>query len=254
MKKNDQELVSIVVPVYNAAAFLDETIKTVQDQTYVNWELIFVDDGSSDDSISIIKRYQKKEFRIKLLSMGKNTGAALARNKGTASAKGSFLAFLDADDLWDKTKLQKQLAFMRKNNYAFSFTGYEFTDVNGAASGKRVHVPNSLTYRQALKNTTISTITVMFDLRKISRNKLYMPNIKSEDTATWWSILKDGTMAYGLNEILSYYRRSAGTLSANKLTAVRRTWTLYRKHQKLSLSYSLYCFCWYVFNATARRV
>lgn len=252
--KNGGDLISIVVPVYNAASFLKDTIKTVQDQTHTNWELIFIDDGSKDDSVLLIERYQKAENRITLLRMDKNVGAALARNKGTAAARGTFLAFLDADDLWDKRKLEKQLAFMRNNDCAFSFTGYEFADASGKGNGKKVFVPSRLTYRQALKNTTISTITVMFNLSKVERSKLYMPNIKSEDTATWWSILKDGETAYGLNEVLSYYRRSTDTLSANKFVAVQRTWALYRKHQKFNLLYSIYCFCWYLYNATARRV
>ena len=252
--KNGGDLISIVVPVYNAANFLKDTIKTVQDQTHTNWELIFVDDGSKDDSVLLIEGFQKADSRITLLRMDKNGGAALARNKGTAAAKGSFLAFLDADDLWDKRKLEKQLVFMRDNDCAFSFTGYEFADANGKGNGKKVFVPSRLTYRQALKNTTISTTSTMFDLSKVSRDELTMPDVKSEDTATWWNILRSGKTAYGLNEILAYYRRSAGTLSANKFVAVQRTWSLYRNQQKLNFFYSIYCFCWYIFNATARRV
>ena len=252
--KESGDLISIVVPVYNAAAFLKDTIKTVRDQTHENWELIFVDDGSKDDSVLLIQRYQKTDKRIKLLRMEKNSGAALARNKGTAAARGSFLAFLDADDLWHKEKLAKQLAFMHKNDCAFSFTGYEFADANGNGNGKKVFVPGRLTYRQALKNTTIWTSTVMFDLSKIEHTFIEMPNIKSEDTATWWNIMRQGIDAYGINEIMSYYRRTSGTLSSNKFVAIARIWKLYRSHQGLNVFYAAYCFCWYAFNATLRRV
>lgn len=253
MKKNS-DLVSIVVPVYNAASFLNDTIKTVQDQTYTNWELLFVDDGSKDDSVAIIKQHQKADARIKLLAMDKNSGAALARNKGTAAAAGAFLAFLDADDLWDKAKLQKQLAFMQKNDCAFSFTGYEFADETGKPNGKKVWIPQRLDYEEALGNTTIWTSTVMFNVSKIDRDLLMMPDIKSEDMATWWNVLKTGVTAFGLNEVLSFYRRSAGTLSSNKLEAIRRIWNLYRKHQKLSLLRSAKHFCFYAYRATIRRV
>ncbi|MSR89726.1 glycosyltransferase family 2 protein, partial [Patescibacteria group bacterium] len=126
MSKANNRLVSIVVPVYNAASFIDETIKTVLDQTYTNWELLLVDDKSTDKSVKLIKPYLTKDKRIKLLSNKKNSGAAISRNKGIDAAKGRYIAFLDADDLWLPTKLEKQVAFMQKQDCAFGFTGYEF--------------------------------------------------------------------------------------------------------------------------------
>jgi len=254
MKIIDQALVSIVVPVYNAEQFLVDTIKTVQNQTYPNWELILVNDGSKDKSVTIIEKYQKKDSRIKLISMDTNSGAALSRNKGVQRSKGRYLAFLDADDLWEKKKLEKQVAFMELKNSAFSFTGYEFADAAGIPNGKKVHIPTSMNYVQALKNTTIWTSTVMFDLEKLSKEDLYMPNVKGEDTATWWKILKKIDYVYGLNEILSYYRRTAESYSANKFKALRGTWNLYRTVEKLGIIKSSYNFTWYCFNAIKRRV
>ena len=252
MKK--EELVSIVVPVYNAEKFLKDTIQTVLEQTYPNWELLLVDDCSNDNSVGIIKEYVKDDKRIRLLKNEKNSGAALTRNHGIKEAKGTYLCFLDADDLWEKEKLEKQLKFMKDNCCAFSFTDYEFADSNGIPNGKKVKVPKTINYKQALKNTTIFTSTVMFDLRKLTKEDITMPNVKSEDTATWWKVLKKIEYAYGINNIMVLYRRSANTLSSNKIKAVKRIWDLYRNVEKLTFLASIYNFSWYCFNALKRRV
>lgn len=250
MKKG---LVSIIVPVYNAERFLEDTIKTVQDQTYENWELLLVNDCSKDNSKKVADKYLSN--KIKWIDMEKNSGAALTRNKGIEKSTGEFLCFLDADDLWDEDKLKKQIEFMRNNKCEFSFTGYEFADENGKPIGKKVFVPEKINYKQALKNTTIWTSTVMLDMTKLTKEDVYMPNVRrGQDTATWWKILKKIDYAYGLNENLSYYRRTDESLSANKITALKRTWNLYRNVEKLGLISSCYNFCWYCFNAIKRRV
>lgn len=251
---NKQPLVSIIVPVYNAERFIEETIQTVLDQTYANWELILVDDKSTDGSIKLITPYLKKDKRIKLIKSKTNLHAAQTRNKGIDAAKGRFIAFLDADDLWASSKLKKQVAFMLEKDCAFSFTGYEFADSTGKPNGKRVYVPCNITYRQALKNTTISTITVMLDTEKLSKDEIYMPSIKSEDTATWWKILRNIDCAFGLNETLSIYRRNKLTLSSNKLKAVKQTWDLYRVSESIGPIRSCYYFSHYIYKATMRRI
>lgn len=250
-----EELVSIIVPVYNAEKFLNDTINTVLKQTYENWELILVNDCSKDNSVKIIKEYQKNDKRIKLVNNKENSGAAISRNNGIDKSKGKYLCFLDADDLWDKNKLKKQIKFMKKLDCEFSFTGYEFADEKGKPNGTKVFIPEKINYRQALKNTTIWTSTVMFDMTKLTKEEIHMPNVKrGQDTATWWKVLKNITNAYGLNEILSYYRRTSDSLSANKLTALKRTWNLYRNVEHLNVFYSLYNFVWYCFNAVKRRI
>lgn len=248
------ELVSIVVPVYNAARFLRDTIASVQAQTYQNWDLIFVDDCSSDDSVSVIQESMSHDERIRLFINKQNSHAALTRNRGIDEATGRFIAFLDADDLWEPAKLEKQVAFMNRMDCEFTFTSYEFANTSGQPNGKKVHVPSSMNYKDALKNTTIFTSTVMFDMTKLSKNQIHMPNVKSEDSATWWKVLKNIECAYGLDEILSYYRRSDNSLSSNKLESVRRTWNLYRRVERLSLAYSTYNFVHYIINATLRRM
>lgn len=249
MKK---ELVSIIVPVYNASRFIENTIDTVMNQTYQNFELIFVDDLSTDDSMRKIKKYQDE--RIKIISLEKKGMAAGARNRGILEAQGEYICYLDADDLWDKDKLLKQITFMKEHSCAFSFTGYEFASELGIPIGKKVFIPSRLNYKQAIKNTTIFTSTVMFNMNYITKEEIFMPNIKSEDTASWWNILKHGYIAYGLNEILVLYRRSDHTLSSNKIEAIKRIWNLYRNHEKLNLPYSIICFICYAYHAVLRRV
>ncbi len=247
------DLVSIIVPVHNAEKFISDTISCIKSQTYDNWELILVDDGSTDSSARVILPFLTDE-RISLLTIKKAGGAAGARNKGLAASKGRFITFLDADDIWFEEKLEKQLKFMEKKDCAFSFTSYEFATSDGIGVDKIVRVPGEITYRQAVKNTTIFTSTVMFDTEKMDKALIEMPNVPSEDSATWWQILKTGIIGYGLDDALTLYRRSEGTLSSNKLTAIKRIWNLYRNVEHFSLPYSCYCFCFYAINAVFRRL
>ncbi|MBP3352743.1 MAG: glycosyltransferase family 2 protein [Lachnospiraceae bacterium] len=250
------ELVSIIIPVYCAEEYIKDTLESVRKQTYSNWELLLVADGEQDSTIPVIEEYIQKteEGRIRLFVQKQNQGAALARNRGVREAGGRFIAYLDADDLWDAEKLEKELAFMQKKDAAFAFTGYEFGDEQAVGTGKIVRVPEKLVYKEALKNTTIFTSTVMFDTSKISKEMLEMPNMKSEDTALWWKILRNGYDAYGLDENLVTYRRPQQSLSSNKLVAIRRIWDLYRKAEGLSIPYSCYNFCFWAIKAVWRRV
>ena len=250
------ELISIIVPVYNAEKYILETMDSVLVQTYSDWELLLVDDCSCDRSAETIAKYaeREKESRIRLIRQPSNQGAACARNRGLMEAQGRYIAYLDADDLWMPEKLEHELAFMRKKDAAFVFTGYEFADENGAGLGKVVRVPETLNYRQALSNTTIFTTTVMFDTEKISKEQLVMPQIKSEDTALWWRVLRSGQMAYGLDENLALYRRAGRTLSSNKLEALRRIWNLYRKAEGMGIISSAWHFCFWAVRAVWRRV
>lgn len=245
---------SIIVPVYNAQAFLAETIRAVQAQEETDWELLLVDDCSTDGSRQLIEKYAEADQRIRLVLQEKNYGAAAARNRGVDEAQGRYIAFLDADDLWRPRRLSAELAYMKKLDAGFVFSGYEFADENGVGMGKVVRVPKTLNYRQALKNTTIFTSTVLFDTEKLPKELIKMPLVKSEDTAAWWNILRHGYTAYGLDENLVLYRRSTGTLSSDKLEAIRRIWKLYRKVEGLGLFYSLYNFMFYAVRAVLRRI
>ncbi len=247
-----QDKVSIIVPVYNAQNYIEQTINSVLNQDYENWELLLVENGSVDDSVELIRQFE--DPRIKLIVMEGNVGAANARNEGMKQADGRYVSYLDADDLWQKNKLSLQINFMKEKEAAFSFTGYEFGDENAVGTGRVVRVPEKLVYKQALNNTTIFTSTVMFDTHKITKDRLYMPNVKSEDSALWFRILREGVTAYGLDENLVIYRRPGKSLSSNKIEAVRRIWNLYRKQEKLNFFYSAYLFVGWAFRAVKRRV
>lgn len=250
------ETVSIIVPVYNAEKYIVETMEHVAAQTYEDWELLLVVDGCGDDCARVIREYQKTtgEKRLRLMVNEENMGAARSRNRGLLAARGRYIAYVDADDLWRPEKLERQLQYMREKQAAFVFTGYEFADEQGAGTGRVVHVPSRLTYREALKNTTIFTSTVMFDTQRIPREMLEMPEIKSEDTALWWKVLREGHTAWGLDQNLVLYRRPRQSLSSNKLEAVRRIWNLYRRAEGLSVPYSLYNFCFWAWRAVMRRI
>lgn len=250
------DLVSIIVPVYNVKKYIVATIESVLAQTYTNWELLLIEDGSTDGTKELIEQYLQEhpDNRICFHIIEENIGAAAARNYGMDISKGRFVTYLDSDDLWMPDKLQKQVAFMMEKQAAFSFTGYEFADASGAGTGKVVEVPETINYKQALQNTTIFTSTVMFDTTLLPKSELHMPHVKSEDTALWWRILRGGMLAYGLQENMVRYRRIGNSLSSNKIEALRRIWNLYRKEEKLSIPFSAYNFCFWAWRAVKRRV
>lgn len=267
-----EEMVSIIVPVYMAQDYIAQTIEMVRGQTYKDWELILVDDASPDNSAAIIEgmmpeasrrklpqespgeEYVSGDGRIRLIRKEKNEGAARARNTGIGLAKGRYIAFLDADDVWRRNKLEKELAFIKDKQAAFAFTAYEFGDEDAKGLGKVVAVPERLNYRQALSRTVIFTSTVMFDMDKLTKELIRMPEVGSEDTATWWKVLRAGYTAYGLNEALVIYRRPKKSLSSNKLKAMKRIWYLYRKEEGLTVPVSAFCFCLWAVRATLRRI
>ena len=159
-------LVSIIMPSYNTAKYIGESIRSVQNQTYENWELIIIDDCSTDNSEEILKKYSLEDNRICYLKNEKNSGAAVSRNRGLRKAKGKWIAFLDSDDLWDKEKLEKQINFMLKNDYAFTFTDYRI-QLNGEWLPYIYTAPNIVTKRKMYNYCYFSTITVMYDLSLI---------------------------------------------------------------------------------------
>lgn len=294
MRDKENGLVSIIVPVYRAAAYIADTIGMVFSQTYGRWELLLVDDCSGDGSVEAAEKklagYEHHPAKITLVDAGnaaqdvetytahgdhigrieeyscgdgkkvflicknKNEGAAAARNTGIDLAGGQYIAFLDADDIWVSDKLERQLAFMKEKKAGFSFSAYEFGDEEAKPTGKIVHVPETLTYKKALSRTVIFTTTVVFDRNIVPDELIRMPQVESEDTATWWQILRAGYTAYGLDEVLAVYRRPARSLSSNKLKAVKRIWNLYRRQEKLSVFASAFYFVFWAYRATMRRI
>lgn len=249
-----KNLVSIIIPVYNAEKFINKTIESVLEQTYSEWELWLVDDGSEDKSEEIILSYTQRDKRIRYYKLPQNQGVSFARNKGIDLANGKYVSFLDADDYWKKEKLEKQIKFMENNMYEFTYTGYEFVNEYGESKGVVVKVPQKLNYKGALKNTIISTPGVIFNVDKLGKELIKMPNVFHEDTATWRKVLKQGYIAYGIDEALYCYRRNSNTLSSNKFNSLKKSWRLYRDIEKFGLIKSSYYFSWYAVNAVKKRI
>lgn len=249
------ELISIITPVYNCESLIEETIHCVLNQTYREWELILIDDCSTDNSEKIIKKMMNMDKRIKYFKLEENSGAAVARNKALEMSKGRFIAYLDSDDLWKKDKLEKQVEFMLDNDVAFSCTDYEKIKEDGTSLKKIIKIPKILDYNLYLRNTIIQTVGVMVDTSKTGKDLLKMPNIRRrQDAATWCQLLKAGFKCYEVPYCLSYYRIVNNSLSSNKIKAIKGTWYLYRNIEKLSFIKSLFCFIGYAFNAVKKRI
>lgn len=249
----DYGLVSIIMPSYNASRFITESIKSVIVQTYQNWELLIADDYSKDSSVEVIKKIIDKDQRIKLFSLLKNVGAAAARNVAIEHANGQYIAFLDSDDVWEPEKLERQLAFMKENKYAFTYSEYYVMEEDGKKTGSFIRIPSSLSYRQYLRNTIIGCLTVVIDRNIVGDFR--MPLIKSShDMALWLLIMKRGYKAYGIKEVLAGYRLVSTSNTAKKWKAAKDVWRVYRKIEHLSVLFSAFCFCGYVFNAVIKRM
>lgn len=246
------DLVSIIIPVYNASKYLAETIESINKQTYQNYEAIFIDDGSNDNSVEIIEKYKSHNSRMKIIKL-EHIGVSEARNIGIKNAKGRFLTFLDSDDIWFKDKLEKQVKFIKENDYAFVYCNFKYISDDGKKVSKEIKAGRKTDYNRGLQDIRILTITAMIDLNKVPKELCYMPNVMNEDVVTWWQILKNGYTAYGQDEVLAYYRKTKNSRSSKKhITAYYRL-KLYRNQENLKLGKALYCFFKYVLNAILKR-
>lgn len=248
-------LVSIITPTYNSEKFINETIKSVVDQTYKNWEIIIVDDCSNDKTCEKVIEWTKKDKRIKLIKQKRNLGAADARNVALDNSSGRFIAYLDSDDKWYSEKLSKQVEFMIEKNCGFSCCSYEVIDSYGESKNKYVYMKDKLDYMGFLTNNLLQTVGIMVDLNIVDRSKLVMPQMRRrQDAATWLQVLKSNHKCYGIKEVLAQYRRVEGSLSSNKIKAVRAIWYLYRDVEKLSFIVSVRCFIRYAILALWKRI
>lgn len=226
-----EELISIIMPAYNCEDYVGEALDLVIKQTYQNWELIVIDDCSSDKTSEIIKDYLLRDKRIKYHKLDKNSGAAVARNKAIDLATGKYMAFLDSDDLWSSDKLEKQINFMEKNKYVFTSTSYTKVDDNGNCLKIRYAKPK-LNYDGILKNGPGNS-TVIYNAEQLGKIKI--PNIrKRNDYVMWLKVIKKAKYLYGIEEPLASYRVRAGSLSKNKFALVKYQWKVYREIEKLS--------------------
>lgn len=243
--------VSIIMPLHNAADFVEDAIKSVLAQTRQDWELVIIDDKSSDNSADIVNAYSAKDSRIRLVKLEQNSGAAAARNKGLELAQGRYIAFLDSDDFWLPEKLEKQLAFMQKTNSPFTYTAYEKVNDSGHSVGK-IGVPKTVNYSQLLKTCYLGCLTVMLDRRYFG--EVRMPLIRRrQDYGLWLRLLKQVDFASGLNEVLGRYRVHNGSISSNKMVTATYTWRLYRDIENLGLVQSTYYFLHYSIRGVLRH-
>ena len=243
-------VVSIVTPTHNAEATLAATLASVQGQSFSQWEHILVDDASQDRTPDLLAAYCARESRARWIRFDQNQGAAAARNAAIDGAQGRYIAFLDSDDLWLPGKLKLQLAFMREKDVAFSFTGYDKIDEDGAFLGQ-VRVPPRQRYHDLLKNNTIGCLTAMYDTKKLG--KVMMPSIrKRQDLGLWLRLLKLTPHAYGMPDILAQYRIRPNSISANKLSAAKYTWRLYREVEQMSALKAGYYFLNYALNGVVK--
>ena len=247
------EIVSIITPSYNSSRFIADCVNSVIQQSYLDWEMLIVDDKSEDDSRKKIMGLAKKDSRIRYFFLDNNVGAAKARNIAIRQAKGRYIAFLDSDDIWNKRKLEKQISFMRDNNIAFSFSNYQVISEDGLKIINLVKVPYKITYHSYLKNTIIGCLTVILDKKIVG--EFEMPDIRSShDMALWLLIMRRGFDAYGLDETLAKYRMVSSSNTSNKLKAAIDVWKVYRDIEGLSCIYSTICFMGYAFNALKKRI
>lgn len=236
----DYGLVSIILPTYNTSKYIRETIESVLNQTYTNWELIVTDDCSSDGTVQIVEEYIKVDQRIKLFKLNRNSGAAVARNCSIDNAQGRYIAFIDSDDWWYPNKLEMQLDFMSRNHYEFVFSAFEYADELLKVIGVSFK-PKRISFCSLKRGNSIGTPGVLYDTQRIG--KVFMPNFKTgEDWATWLQIVKLTKYAYSINQPLWKYRLVQGSLSSDKMTQVYNNIKLYRQVLGYSILTSLLFF------------
>ncbi len=243
--------VSIITPCYNAMETLPKTVASVRQQSYAHWELILVDDHSSDGTYQHARQLSSEDPRIITLRLKQNGGAAKARNAGIKQAKGRYIAFIDADDCWEPDKLMRQIAEMKKKQWPLSYTAYTRFDSQGKLLNK-VGVPQEVNYRQLLKTNYIGCSTAIYDTDIVG--KVYMPELrKRQDYGLWLKILRSTSFAYGINESLTHYLVQEDSLSSQKRKAAAYNWQLYRNQENLSLLKSIYYFSHYVIRGILRN-
>ena len=231
------DLVSVIMPSYNTGRFIEESVRSVIAQTYENWELIIVDDCSNDNTDEVVKTFFN-DARIRYLKNEKNSGAAISRNKALREAQGKWIAFLDSDDIWENNKLEKQIKFMKKNDYHFSYTTYEEIDENSMTRGVLVSGPQKISKRMMYDYCWPGCLTVMYDAEHVGLVQIEDLK-KNNDYAIWLKVIKK-TPCYLLNECLSGYRIRSNSISRHsKLKLIKFHYLLYRNGEHQSIICSL---------------
>lgn len=244
---NNLPLVSIITPVYNSQEFIDETLDSVLAQTYTNWEMLLIDDCSSDRSVQIVQHRREQDPRFKLIQLAENSGSGVARNEGIKQASGKYIAFLDSDDIWVPEKLSLHVRFMEEHDSVFSHTSYGYLNEAGETINNTYHVSrNPVGYRDLLKRTEISCLTAMYNQEALG--KKYMPDVRrKQDYGLWLSILRGGEVSLPLDKELAFYRQRKGSATSKKHLLILQHIAFLRKYESLSLlSATYYTMHWLV--------
>jgi glycosyltransferase involved in cell wall biosynthesis len=247
----ENNLVSIIMPAYNAELYIASAIESILKQTYKHWELLVVNDASSDKTGKIVDQFRERDSRIHLHTNPTNSGIAESRNLALRNAKGRFIAFLDSDDLWLPEKLSTQLMFMHENNASIAYAGYSRVNEVGKHLGT-VIPPKLLTYRDLLKSNHIGNLTGIYDSQRLGKE--YFIQFKHEDYIAWLNLIKRAGCAHGIVQELANYRVYAGSASSNKLKTIGWQWRIYRDAEKLSIVKSCVLMIFYVWNAVLKRM
>ncbi len=241
------ELVSIITPSYNSEKFISETIQSVQNQTYKNWEMLIVDDFSQDKTVEIIKNFSKNDNRISQIALSENLGTGNARNIALKAAKGRYIAFLDSDDLWKPNKLEKQLDFLVKNKLPFTFSFYECINEEGKSLKKMIKSPKILSYNQLFFCNYVGNLTGIYDTSFFGKIPILSIR-KRQDWMLWLTVLKKIKTAQPVPESLAFYRIRQNSLSASKFDLLKHNFAVYRDFHRFNLPISLLCMLGFLFT------
>ncbi|MDY0989968.1 putative teichuronic acid biosynthesis glycosyltransferase TuaG [Flavobacterium sp. ACN2] len=232
------DLVSILTPTYNTEKFIRSTIESAQNQTYTNWEMILVDDASTDNTVAIIEEFVKKDSRIKLFKLPENRGNGFARNAALEKATGKYIAYLDADDLWFPEKLEKQIQFLKANNLHFTFSFYDSIDEDGNNLNRKVESPNPLTYKQLFFCNYVGNLTAIYDADYFGKIILETSQ-KRQDWRIWLTILKQIKIAKPVPESLAFYRIRKDSVSSSKFKLIKHNFGVYREFHGYNFVFSI---------------
>ena len=248
----NNETVSVITPVYNVAKVIGRTLDSMLMQDYKDLEIVLVDDYSKDNSAEIIKRYQEKYPNIVYHKQEKNGGAAVARNTALNISTGRYVAFLDSDDQWCEGKISKQLAFMKKKDAAICCTAMDCIDEDDKPLNSVRNVRERISYNFLLHNTMIATSTVMVDRNKTGNFQMPLRR-GGQDYATWLMLMRNGTICYGLNEVLSHYRVMSNSLSSNKWKSIRQVWEIQTQDEGINKVSAAINVCFFIANAFVKH-
>lgn len=233
MSKYIEDLVSVIIPVYNSEKYIKFALDSVIEQNYNNIEIIIVDDASEDSSSAIINTYLRKYDNIKYYINHTNVGVGQTRNVGLYYARGRYVAFMDADDIWDKDKIKCQIKLMNREKCPFCFTAIDMVDEDGNVINGKRSIIKKVDYKILLKNTVIPTSSVVLD-RNILGNVKMSCRRSGQDYATWLKILRNGVVARGIDKELTHYRITSGSLSSNKIKSILQVWSIQVSQEQIN--------------------